>query len=78
MVEHIEAALIRVPHPSDDAEEAMKALHDETMDKVSNGYSKLIRYIYLKKTLPSKLNISPEAMIPHKSQSYRTLLDLSF
>ena len=68
-VGHIEAALSQGPHPSADAEDAMKELHNDTKEKVSNGYSKVIRYRELKKNLPEKLKISPVAMIPHKSLS---------
>ena len=39
---------------------------------------KVIRYGELNKKLPEKLKISPVAMIPHKSRSYHTILDLSF
>ena len=56
----------------------MKALHDEKMDKGANIYAKVIRYGELKKNPPEKLKISPVAMIPHKSRSYRIILDLSF
>ena len=41
-------------------------------------YAKVIRYGDLKKNLPEKLKMSPVAMIPHKSQSYRTILNLYF
>ena len=50
-MDHIEAALRIVPHPSSDAEEATKTLHDETREKVANGYAKVIRYGELKKKL---------------------------
>ena len=56
----------------------MKSLHNETREKVPNGYSKVIIYRELKKNLRAKLKNSPVAMIPHKSQSYCKILDLSF
>ena len=77
-VEHIEAALRQGPHHSSDAEEAIKSLQNETKEKAANGYAKVIRYGELKKNLPEKLKISPVAIIPQKSRSYRTMLDLSF
>jgi len=45
---------------------------------VENGYAKVVRYGDLKHKLPKKLKISPVAMIPHKSRSFRTILDPSF
>ena len=65
-VDHIEAALQIGPHPSVDTEEAMKALHGETKEKVANEYANEIRYRELKKILPENQKISPVAMIPHK------------
>ena len=41
-------------------------------------YAKVIRHGDLKKKLLEKLKTSPVAMILHKSQSYRTIFDLSF
>ena len=78
MVEHIDTALRRGPHPSSDAEDAMNEIQNETKDKVANGYSKVIRYGELKKNLLEKLKNPPVVMIPHKSRSYLTILDLSF
>ena len=77
-MEHIKAELLRGTHPSYDAEEATKSLHNETRDKVANGYAKVIRYGELNKNLPEKLKISPVAMIPHKSKSYRKILEPLF
>ena len=71
-------ALRRGPHPPTNAEEAIKVLHNETRGKLANGYAKMIRYEELNKNLPENLKISPVAMIPHKSRSYCTILDLSF
>lgn len=76
--EQIEAAIRRGPHPSAMNPDAKEALFAETDDKVANGYAKVIRYGDIKKHLPAKLKISPVAMIPHKSRSFRTILDLSF
>ena len=52
--------------PSADVEYSIKSLHDEKKEKVANGYAKVMRYVELKKNLPSKLKISPVVMIPHK------------
>ena len=75
---HIEAAILKGPHSSAHDPEALKALHLETTDKVTNGYAKVIRYGDIAENLPAKLKISPVAMIPHKSRAFRTILDLSF
>jgi len=77
-IEQIEAAIRRVPHPSAKNPDAQEALFTETDDKVENGYAKVVRYSDIKHKLPKKLKISPVAMIPHKSRSFRTILDLSF
>ena len=53
-----------------DANDAMKALNEETREKVANGYAKVIWNGELKKNLPEKLKIYPVATIPHKSRSY--------
>ena len=76
--EHVEAALLKGPHSSADSPDALKALHDETDDKVENGYARVLRYGDIMRNMPKKLKISPVAMIPHKSRSFRTILDLSF
>ena len=76
--DQIEAAIRRGPHPSATNLDAKEALFAETDDKVRNGYAKVVRYGDIKHKLPKKLKISPVAMIPHKSRSFRTILDLSF
>ena len=39
--DHIEAAILKGPHSSADDPDALKALHAETTDKVTNGYAKV-------------------------------------
>lgn len=56
----------------------MQALNNEPDDKVANRYAKVVRYGDIKDHLPKNLKISSVAMIPHKSLSFRTILDLSF
>ena len=77
-MEHIEAVLIHGPTPLADVEDLMKALYYETKDKVSNGYAKVIMCGEIKKNPLVNIKISPLAMISHKSQHYRTIVDLSF
>ena len=76
--EHIEALLRRGPHQTSKLPEAIAAFRAEVKDKVKNGYAKIVRYGDIKDNLPKKLKLSPVAMIPHKSRSFRTILDLSF
>ena len=70
--EHIEAAILKGPHPSAHVPAALQSLLKETDEKVQNGYAKVMRYGYIMHALPSKLKISPVAMIPHKSISFLT------
>ena len=76
--DHIIAAIEKGPHASALKPDALKALHDETWDKVKNGYAKVVRFGDIMDNIPPKLKISPVAMIPHKSRAFRTILDLSF
>jgi hypothetical protein len=48
------------------------------MDKVKQGFARIIPWKELCKNLPSKLKASPIAAIPHKSCLFRMILDLSF
>ena len=75
---HIEAALQRGPHQSATSPDAVEAFNDELDAKLRNGFSKLVKYGDIRNNLPPRLKISPVAMIPHKSRSFRTILDLSF
>jgi len=50
----------------------------ETDEKVKNGYAQVLRYCNIMRNMPKNLKISPVVMIPHKSRSFRTILDLSF
>ena len=75
--EHIELMLTRGPHRLALAKKAMSQLRQENIDKVAQGYARVVRWGDIKRTCPSKLKISPVAMIPHKSKLYRCILDLS-
>ena len=77
-IEHIEALLRRGPHKSATSQEAIDAFKNEIGDKIKNGYSRVIKYGDIRHKLPKKFKLSPVAMIPHKSRSFRTILDLSF
>ena len=66
------------PHCSANAKKAARELRKETMEKVNHGYARIVRWGDIKNNCPKKLKISPVAMIPHKSKSFRCILDLSF
>ena len=76
--EHIESGILKGPHTSAHVPAARQALLKEKDEKVKNGYAKVMRYGDIMHALPSKLKFSSVATIPHKSRSFRTILDLSF
>ena len=45
---------------------------------MQQGFTKIARWDDIKGNIPKKLKISPLAMIPHKSQKFRAILDLLF
>ena len=75
--EMIEAAITRGAHPSALQPEPAKQLREETLEKVAQGYARLIPWDSIKQSPPQNLKISPIAAIPHKSRGYRMILDLS-
>ena len=76
--DHIIAALQHGAHKSARSKEALAALHDESNQKVKDGYAKIVWFGDIKDNLPKNLKISPVACIPHKSRAFRVILDLSF
>ena len=76
--EHILQALKRGAHISAKEPEAAKYLHRETQEKIKGKYLKVVKWKDIKDSYPPQLKLSPVAMIPHKSRSYRCILDLSF
>ena len=76
--EHIIAAIKRGPHISAKQPRAHAALREETANKVSQGFAKVVKWGDIKNNVPNNLKISPIAMIPHKSRAFRAILDLSF
>lgn len=74
----IECAIKRGAHISAKHPEAITCIRAEQLEKVKSGYAKLVKWKELKRNFPPCLKISPVAAIPHKSRSYRTILDLSF
>ena len=76
--EVIEAAIRHGPHQSARSHDARAALREETLRKIEQGFAIKVRYGDIKNAIPEQLKISPVAAIPHKSKSYRVILDLSF
>jgi hypothetical protein len=52
-------------------------LRAETLEKVAQGYARLVTWVEHKRDPPRNLKISPIVAIPHKSRGYRMILDLS-
>ena len=71
-------ALKRGPHISAKNPTAAKYLHEETQEKLKGGYIRIVKWKDIKHNCPKNLKNSPVAMIPHKSRSFRCILDLSF
>ena len=76
--DHIEKSILHGPHKSAQSKEAIQAIHTETDIKVQHGFARLVKYGDIINELPPNLKISPVACIPHKSKSFRVILDLSF
>ena len=66
------------PHITARDPDAIQYFQDEVASKIANGYAKVVTYRDIKSDLPQRLKLSPVALIPHKSRSFRTILDLSF
>jgi len=54
------------------------ALRTEALEKVEQGFARLVTWDSIKDNPPTNLKISPLAAVPHKSRRYRAILDLSF
>ena len=76
--EEIHAAVMRGPHESDLAEEAISHLASEAKEKVASNQARLVCYKNFKGDLPTKTKVSPIAATAHKSKAFRSILDLSF
>ncbi len=58
--------------------EALQHFADEVKEKVAAGQCKTVEWTSIKDNPPPQLKISPIAAIPHKSRSFRSILDLLF
>ena len=64
--EETHTAVMRDPHESALAEEAIAHLAAEAKEKVSSNQTRLVRYEKIKGDFPTKMKVSPIAEIPHK------------
>ena len=65
------------PHQSSQYTKALAHFAVECAEKVRVGQAKLIRWDDIKDNPPPQLKISPIVAIPHKSNAFRSILDLS-
>ena len=77
-LEQILAALERGPHQSAYEDGAVAFLREETQEKAANNYARVVKWGDIKDNLPANFKLSPVAMVPHKSKSFRCILDLTF
>ena len=76
-LEMLEEAIRKGAHPSAMEPEPAAQLRAETLEKVEQGYARLVAWDSVKHNPPKTLKISPIAAIPHKSRGFRMILDLS-
>ena len=74
----MQEAVDRGPHKSALAPDAIEQLTAEVGTKVAAGQAHIVNWLDVWDNPPHELKISPISMIPHKSQKYRPILDLSF
>ena len=74
--EEIHAAVMRGPHYSVLAEEAIAHFAAEEKEKVASNQARLVCYEKFKVNLPEKKKISPIAAIPHKSKAFISFFSL--
>ena len=74
----MEEEIYRGPHVSVLQSVAMKILVDDVAVKEKKVQCKVFMWDSIKDNPPEELNIFPISMIPHKSQLFRAILDLSF
>ena len=74
----IEATITRGAHPSAQLPEHATQLQSKTLDKVAQGYARLVNWDSIMDNPPPNLKISNIAAIPHKSCRYCMILDLSY
>ena len=68
--DQLQAAVEYATHPSARLPEAAKYLQEETMEKVNQGYARLVEWDSIKDDPPEQLKIAPIAAIPHKTRHF--------
>ena len=80
-LEQLDQAVAYGAHPSAESPEAAAALRTEALEKVAQGFTKLVPWTTMRQQIATgkrrHIKISPIAAIPHKSRLYRMILDLS-
>jgi hypothetical protein len=80
-LEQLDQAVHYGAHPSAESLAAATALRAEALEKVGQGFARLIPWKQLRADIASGIKlhtkISPIAAIPHKSRLFRMILDLS-
>ena len=77
-VEEMAAAIDKGPHLSAANPGAAAQFREEALAKAEQGLCSIIKWATIKNDPPQCLKISPLAAVPHKSRSWRAILDLSF
>ena len=77
-IEMMEAAIAKGTHESAENPQAAKHCWAEAKAKAKIGQVWLVKWSDIKHDPPVKLKTSPIATAPHKSRSFRLILDLSF
>ncbi len=72
------AAVAWGPHQSALTPEAIDHFAEEAKEKVKTNQAQIVAWDDIKDNPPPQLKISPIPAIPHKSKTYRSILDLSF
>jgi len=77
-LKQLQDAVHRGNHPSAQTPEAITCLCEEMLEKVKQGFAKIIPWSELEKSHPPNLKISPLAAASHKSCPYQAIIDLSY
>ena len=77
-LEEMEAAIAKGPHISAASPEAAAQFRVEAGEKERQGLCRIVRWADIRDDPPKALKISPLAGVPHKSRTWRAILDLSF
>ena len=75
--EEIQQAIEYGAHPSATDPAAATELRKEALEREAMGVVKIVKWDDIKDNPPASLKVSPVAAIPHKSRSFRFILNLS-